>query len=192
MMSGSYVILTYGTDIINEAQTKLSPNVSLIGFAGLQIIGTYLSSELVDRKGRKFLLIISLAGCAIGHATFYAYMQLVLSGIDVGNFDWVPILCMGFIVFMAAIGIIPLTLICTLEYFDSKLRPIGLTFGNVANNILTFVIMYLYPLTNKAIGISNCVLIFAIACSVGVAYIIFGVRETRGKELNVVNTTDDE
>lgn len=191
MMSGSYVILSYAVNIINESHTKLDKSWAVIGFAVVQIIGTYLSSELVDRKGRKFLLVVSLAGCAIGHGTFYAYLQIVAAGHDVSSLNWIPIFCMSFIVFTAGIGIIPLTLICTLEYFDSKLRSVGLTFGNIANNLLTFGIMYGYPLTNASIGLGNCLLIFCVSCLIGVAYIIFGVQETRGKELNVVDTSDE-
>lgn len=191
MMSASYVILTYGTNIIKRAHTNLPSNVSLIAFAVVQIIGTLLSSQLVDRKGRKFLLILSLVGCAVGHAIFYSYLQIYDAGVDVAGFDWIPIFCMAFIVFIAGIGIIPLTLICTLEYFDSKVRSIGLTFGNVANNVLTFIIIKGYPITEETVGLPNALLIFCVSSLIGVAYVIFFVEETRGKELNVVDTSDD-
>lgn len=191
MMSASYVILTYGPNILKQAHSHFAPEISLIANAGVQILGTAVSSQLVDRKGRKFLLIVSLVGCALGHATFYAFLAVVNAGVDVSAVDWLPIVCMSFIVFFAGIGIIPLTLICTLEYFDSKLRSVGLTFGNIANNVLTFIIVKAYPSTEAAIGLPNCIIIFCVSCLIGIGYIIFYVEETNGKELNVVDTSDE-
>lgn len=192
-MSASYIILTYGSEIIEKSGTQVSSEYSTISFACMQILGTFVSLTLVDKKGRKFLLICSLIGCSIGHAVTIAYLFMHHSDeIDVSAFHWLPIVCYAFIVFMAGIGIVPLTLICTVEFFDAKVRPIGLTFGNIANNIITFIVVKMYPILVEHIGLANCLLIFCVSCILGTAYVRFCVEETRGKEINVIKSDDEE
>lgn len=191
-MSASYLILTYASEIIEKSGTQLSQQFSSISLACMQILATSISIQLVDRKGRKFLLIYSLLGCSIGHAVMSAYLYLHDSKIDVSLFNWLPVVCLAFIVLMASIGIIPLTLICTVEFFDAKVRAIGLTFSNVALNLITFLVAKVYPVLVEDIGLANCLSIFCVTCILGTAYIILYVEETTGKEINVVKSDDEE
>lgn len=51
--SGFFAMLTYTGFIFTEAGSSLSPNVSAIIVAVIQIIGTYMASLFVERAGRK-------------------------------------------------------------------------------------------------------------------------------------------
>lgn len=51
--SGFFAMLTYTATIFEEAGSSLSPNVSAIIVAVIQIIGTYMASLFVERAGRK-------------------------------------------------------------------------------------------------------------------------------------------
>lgn len=51
--SGTLAIITYTADIFKSSGSTLSPNESSIIVAFIQLIGVYVSSNCVDRFGRK-------------------------------------------------------------------------------------------------------------------------------------------
>lgn len=58
------------------------------------VTSTFIASFLIDKLGRKSLLIVSSVGCAI--ATFLAGLWFLLNEltyIDVSGFDWSPFIC---------------------------------------------------------------------------------------------------
>lgn len=58
--SGFFAMLNYTGFIFKEAGSSLSPNVSAIIVAVIQIIGTYIASLFVDRSGRKVIACLLL------------------------------------------------------------------------------------------------------------------------------------
>lgn len=184
-MSASFTFLTYGTSIIEKSGTHLSPQISMISLAILQIVGTFLTAKVVDSRGRKFLLIISMVGCTIGHAVMAGYLCLYENGFDTSAYHWTPVICMNFIILIASIGIVPLLLICMVESFPVKTRSFGLAFGNVATNGISFVIIKTFPILAETIGLQICLWIFSVTCAISVIYIVIFIHETKGKELNI-------
>lgn len=91
---------------------------------------------------------------------------------------------MASVIFMSSIGMIPLTNICMAESFSTKMRPFGMTFGNIMLNTDAFILFKMYPLVEQLIGLQACLMIFCISCTLGTIYVAVFVEETKGKELN--------
>lgn len=163
--------------------TYLSGEAASIWLAVVSLVGTVLTSRLVDSKGRKFLLIYSMAGCTLGHAVMIAYLYINRSGVDTSLFHWTPVICMASVVLLASAGIVPLTFICLVESFSMKVRSFGVTFGNVVFNISAFFILKSFPILSEDFGLTFCLIIFSVSCALGVFFIIFCVDETKGKDL---------
>lgn len=183
-LSGQFIFLTYGSSTIENSGTDLSPEFSSICMALFQLFATFVAFILIDRKGRKMLLVMSMCGCATGHAIMVVYLYLYNSGIDTSMFHWTPIICMSSVVFSASIGITPLTLICMVEIFPTKTRSFGLTFGTVVMNIFAFFINKSYPILMKIIELQGCLIIFCVSCILGTIFALIFVEETKGKDLN--------
>lgn len=184
-LSGAYFILNYGTTIIEKSGTQVPVEMVTVSLAVAQILGTLLTMLLVDVKGRKFLLILSLAGCVLGHATIVTYLYLSSSGIDTSAFHIVPAACIAFVVMIAAVGIVPLPIICLIEVFPSKMRSFGVTFNGVAFNVISFIFIKAFPILTEIIELKGCLLISAIGALFGIAFVCYFVAETKGKDLNV-------
>lgn len=189
-LTGAYVFLTYSTRTIEQSGTQLQPQMASIPLAVMQITGTFLTAQLVDTKGRKFLLILSLVGCAISHIVFCAYMVVHRSGVDTTMFHWTPVICMSAVVLLASAGIIPLTIICIVECFPTQTRSLGLAYGNLATNLAAFTVTKIFPKLTETIGLEYTPLIFCTGCILGTIYVIFCVEETKGKDLNTLETND--
>lgn len=185
--TGLIIFLTYGSIIIRKSGTHLPSGGSSIFIAVVQLVAGIITYKLIDQKGRKFLLILSLIGCAISHAIMVAYMfgkNYDIFGDYTSIFQWTPVLCMASVIFMSSVGMSPLTFICMAESFPSKIRSIGMTFGTIVINGFAFILFKMYPLVQEAIGLQACLVIFCICCTIGTIYIVVFLEETKGKELN--------
>lgn len=184
IFTAHFVFVTYGTEIVNKFGTNLPSSASSIFMGVVQLLAVFVTYILIDRKGRRFLLLISAAGCSMSHAIMVAYMYLNSHGFEMALLHWTPVVCMGSVIFMASIGILPLIFICMAESFPSKMRPFGMTFGNMALNSCTFILVKIYPIMQEMLGLHTCLMLFSICCALGTIYIAICVEETKGKELN--------
>jgi len=102
--NGTFALLSYASLIFDEAGSTLSPNNSAIVVAVIQMFGVYISTILVDRVGRKVLLMTSAACCTIGLAVFSFYDFMNVSGYDISKFTMIPLICFSFVIFSANFG----------------------------------------------------------------------------------------
>lgn len=107
-ISGNFTLTNYLTTIFKEAGSTLTPNQSSIVVVLVQLIASFLAMTLVDRIGRKFLLVFSAFGNSIalicsGLYTLYSD-QLI-------SYKWIPILTFSLAIFVQMMGI---TLLYTL------------------------------------------------------------------------------
>jgi ABC-type multidrug transport system fused ATPase/permease subunit len=120
MFSGCFAIITYTATIFKESGSSLEANLSSIIVAVIQILGTYCSTILVDRAGRKILLVVSSCGTSLGLAAMGAFSYLNQQCHDLSSLGWLPILSLSFVVFIASIGILPLTFVVIAEVVPNK------------------------------------------------------------------------
>lgn len=119
-LTGCHTFLTYGVMIFAKIGTNVNPYMSTIILGVVQIAGSLLTTQLADSFGRKILLIISLVGSILGQMALAAFFYLDKLGFDVTVYGWVPVASIGFIIFIASVGIVPLTSICTVELLSPK------------------------------------------------------------------------
>lgn len=96
---------------MKAAGSNFPEKTATISLGVAQLIGTIIAAILVDRKGRKFLLVMSTLGCALSHATLILYMQLHDHGVNLELLHWVPVLCLTLATLFASVGLVPLTLV---------------------------------------------------------------------------------
>lgn len=185
-LSGQFVFLTYGSNIIEKSGTHLSSELASISMALVQLLATFVASVLIDSKGRKMLLVVSTGGCTLSHAVMTAYLYLYNNGVDTSMFHWTPAICMSAVIFTASIGIVPLTLICMVECFPIKTRSFGVTLGTIVLNVFSFIFSKSFPILEHEISLQGCLMIFSISCALGTLFTIFFVKETKGIDLNEV------
>lgn len=120
--SGCSVLMTYTTTIFQYTRSTLDPYMSSVVLAFTQLIGIFLSMVLVDRAGRKILILISSIGVGIGFAISGTYTYLNKTGVDVSSFNWVPLVSLCGVILLGGIGILPLCFIILTEVLPNKVR----------------------------------------------------------------------
>lgn len=59
-------------------------------------------------------------GAACGHLVTAGFYYMSISGYDLLAYSWVPVVSLSFIIFITAIGIMPLALVCSVEMLPPK------------------------------------------------------------------------
>lgn len=115
-------MLNYTALIFRESGSTISPNFSAIIVGIIQLLGTYVATFSVDRCGRKVLLITSSIGSAVCLCGLGAYSYLNSIGIDVKPYSWVSIASFSGMMFLAAVGLIPLMPVVVSEIMPEKVN----------------------------------------------------------------------
>lgn len=121
---GALAIITYSANIFSESGSDLSPNVSSIIVAIIQLTGTLVSFVLVDNLGRKILLLISTIGTTAGLFSMGIFSFLQHSGHDLSELGSLPILSLSFTILFSSFGILPLPYVILAEVLPQKVSTL--------------------------------------------------------------------
>lgn len=104
-----------------ESGSSLSPNQSAIIIAFIQLLGSIASILIVERIQRKLLYSLSCFGTVLGLICFGMH-GLVMTLMEIENINWIPIASMSFVIFIASVGIMPLTFTILSEVLPLKVN----------------------------------------------------------------------
>ncbi|XP_055375842.1 uncharacterized protein LOC129608384 [Condylostylus longicornis] len=183
---GCFAMINYTATIFVKAGSTLSPNISSIIVALIQLIGSYFSVILVERAGRKLLIAGSAFGTGIGHLCMGTFILLDnMPGYDVSGYRWVPLACFSFIIFIVSWGVSTLPFLLVSELCPPKIREIVLS---VCISVLWFfaffIIKYLSVIVD-AMGLHGALFIFSACSFTGGIFVLAFVPETKGK-INII------
>lgn len=135
-------MLNYTAVIFEQAGASLKPTVAAIIVGVIQILGNYASTMLVERLGRKILLIVSAVGISLSQGVMATYSYCQIKGHQVESFSWVPVVAFSFMIFVAALGLMSLPFLVISELMPQRLR-------STANMILMSVLWVISTCTIK-------------------------------------------
>lgn len=117
---GVFAILNYASTVFRDAGSILTNEMSSIVLAIIQLIGALISTNLLDRTGRKLLCVISALGTLSSLLTSGIFIYFKDHGSDVSNFQWVPLVTLCGAIIFAATGLLPLPYIIASEICSQK------------------------------------------------------------------------
>lgn len=113
-------LTSYSVTIFEKMGTTVDPYVSSIIMALALILGSLLSTYLIDILGWRILNFVSLFGSAVGLFVAACYHCLNLKGYDLTMCTFIPVMSLSFVVFISSSGIITLLPICCVENLPAK------------------------------------------------------------------------
>lgn len=90
--SGINAVIFFSVSIFEAAGSNLDPNVCAIIVGVVQVAMTFVAAVLVERAGRKVLLLLSSAVMCLCLAVLGVYFYLKDSGKDVSSIGIIPLL----------------------------------------------------------------------------------------------------
>ncbi|KAG1330649.1 plastidic glucose transporter 4 [Cocos nucifera] len=181
-LAGINAVVYYSTSVFRSA--GIASDVAASALVGASnVFGTAIASYLMDRQGRKSLLITSFTGMAT------SMLLLALS------FTWKVLApysgilaVLGTILYVLSfsLGAGPVPALLLPEIFASRIRAKAVALSLGMHWISNFVIgLYFLSVVSK-FGISRVYLGFAAVCFLAVLYISGNVVETKGRSLEEI------
>lgn len=181
-LAGINAVVYYSTSVFRSAGIASDVAASaLVGAAN--VVGTAIASSLMDRQGRKSLLITSFTGMAAS--------MLLLSL----SFTWTvlapysgTLAVLGTVLYVLSfsLGAGPVPALLLPEIFASRIRAKAVALSLGMHWVSNFVIgLYFLSVVTK-FGISRVYLGFASVCLLAVLYIAGNVVETKGRSLEEI------
>ncbi|XP_053692017.1 facilitated trehalose transporter Tret1-like [Sabethes cyaneus] len=180
---GVFAIQTYAVSIFAESGSTISPGASAIIMGGIQIVGTVSSFFLVDLAGRKLLLLVSTFGTGLGLSCLGSYSWLRYQGLNLDEYNWIPIGSLSLTVFLFCIGLCNIPFFVLPEILPAKICNAGNIISMISITIFSFITLKILPILIEMINLYGAVAIFASTCYLGLIVIALFIPETKGKNL---------
>ncbi|XP_066156958.1 facilitated trehalose transporter Tret1-like [Euwallacea fornicatus] len=182
--SGTTVITFYAQSIFHEASGDMTPIAATMIYFTLQLICALISSFLVDKIGRKPLLMISIIGSGLVLSLEGTYFFLnANTQIDVTKYKIVPLVALlGYVViFNIGMGVIPVLFLG--EMFPTSVKAFALCLADIWFGLIVTMVSKFFQIMQDDFGISVPFFAFAACCAIGLVFIWLLVPETKGKTL---------
>jgi sugar porter (SP) family MFS transporter len=184
-ITGINTVIYYAPTIFKFAGLSSASAAILasVGVGVINVVLTVVAMQLIDRVGRRPLLLISLAGMALslfvlGGAFLLPQFKSVLGWIAVGSL-------MTYVGFFA-VGLGPVFWLILSEIYPLRIRGRAMSVGTAANWLSNLIVALTFLTLTKVIGKPGTFWLYA-AVTVGAWFFAwFLVPETKGKTLEQI------
>ena len=140
---------------------------------------TIVAMFLVDKLGRKVLLLIGAFGLALIYLLMGGAYFLHVSGVALVVIVVLAIACY-------AMTLAPVMWVVVSEIFPNKIRGVAMSVATFALWAACTVLTYTFPLLNSGLGAAGTFWLYGGICLAGGVFTMFYVPETKGKSLEQI------
>ena len=161
------------------AATALGVGVVNVGF-------TILAVRIIDRVGRRPLLIIGLIGMIISLALLGVVFATGGSG---GAAGLLATVCLGLYIASFAISLGPIFWLMISEIYPLRIRGSAMSVASIANWGSNFIVALIFPVLLATLGGAGSFWLFAALGIVAWIFVYFRVPETKGRSLEEIEAS---
>jgi sugar porter (SP) family MFS transporter len=177
---GINVIFNYAQEIFTAAGYGVSDVLFNIVVTGaVNLIFTFVAIRLVDRAGRRPLMLAGSAGLAVVFGLIGVSYAVHSRGLHI-------LLLVLIALALYALSLAPVTWVLLSEIFPNRIRGAAMSVSTFSLWSACFVLTYTFPLLNKGLGPAGTFWIYAGISVLGFLFIKSRVRETKGKTLEQI------
>ncbi|EFA00434.1 facilitated trehalose transporter Tret1 [Tribolium castaneum] len=186
-LSGTTAITFYTQLIFEEAGDDISSELATVIYFSVQFLLTILCSSIVDKAGRRPLLVLSLTGsaCALFLEGTYFFIK-TQTAIDVSSFTCIPVISLiGFVIFFSS-GMQSIPILMLGELFPANVKAFALCLADIYFCLMATVVSKFFQIVKDSFGIYVPFYVFTGSCLLGLVFIVLFVPETKGKSLEEI------
>ncbi|XP_065074991.1 facilitated trehalose transporter Tret1-2 homolog [Ochlerotatus camptorhynchus] len=182
--SGINAIIFYTTTIFTDANTGLEATDATIIVGVIQVVATLLATFIVDKSGRRILLIISGFFMAVSTILLAVYFQLKEDDTrQIENLGWLPLLAVCLFIAMFSIGYGPILWLMIGELFANNVKAYVSPLAGASAWLLAFLVTKIFPNLRDGLGNAGVFWLFSCLSLLGTVFVFFVVPETKGISL---------
>ncbi|XP_014285372.1 facilitated trehalose transporter Tret1 [Halyomorpha halys] len=187
-LSGIGAMIAYTSITLpKNALGPLGRDECVIILGTVWVLSTLLSSFMVDKIGRKVLLVVSSFGCGV--TTFLAGLWFLMNDnlkMDVSSFSWSPFVCFVFHGFFYSIGLNPIVTTIKGEVFSANIKGVASALTTLMLAIASTFLNKSYQMFADYAGMFLNYWLYAAGCAIAIIFTLTYVVETKGKTLQEI------
>jgi MFS transporter, SP family, sugar:H+ symporter len=185
---GINVVFYYGAVLWKSAGFKESDALLINVLSGaVSIVACLIATAVIDRLGRKPLLLIGSIGMAVTLGTMavvFATARVNNGALDlVGSSGPIALVAANLYVMFFNVSWGPVMWVMLGEMFPNQIRGSGLAISGLAQWLANFGITMTFPMLLSGVGLGGAYGVYAVFAIVSIVFILKAVHETKGKEL---------
>jgi sugar porter (SP) family MFS transporter len=177
---GINVMFNYADEIYRNAGYGVSDTLlNIVATGAIGLLATLASFPLVDRLGRRPLMLLGCAGVGILHVIIGMTYHLGIKGAVPLGLTWAAIGCYG-------LTLAPVTWTLLAEIFPTQVR--GRAMGVAVSSlwISCFFVTFTFPFIMSTIGLAGGFWFYAVICMAGLIFVFRKVPETKNRTLEEI------
>jgi SP family sugar porter-like MFS transporter len=177
---GTNVIFNYAHNVFEEAGYPVSELLMNIVVTGItNVIFTFVGMFLVDKIGRRALMLLGACGLTVIYAAMGAGYFAGLQGM-------IMLVLVVLAIAVYAMTLAPVVWVVLSEIFPTRIRGAAMAVATFLLWVASFLLTYTFPLLNEALGASGTFWIYGGICLAGFLFIRSYLPETKGKSLEEI------
>lgn len=176
---GINVVFNYTSKIFESIGADRSEQLIQAVYIGIvNLIFTLIAMLLVDKLGRKPLMLFGAGGLAVLYLTIALSLKNNINGL----LSPIVLTAIG----TYAMTLAPVTWVLISEIFPNKIRGMAISIATVALWFAYSVLVFTFPVISKKMGEYFPFYAYSVICVLGFLFILFKLNETKGKTLEDV------
>jgi sugar porter (SP) family MFS transporter len=174
-LTGINAVFSYAPSILEKTGLSASSSILAAGLvAAVNVAATLVALPLVDRVGRRPLLLASLAGMTLSLALFGVTFTT-------GGGSGLSIVCLVGFILAFELGMGPIFWLLIAEIFRPDAKATGVGACTALNWLANFAVGFAFPSIAAWLGQGETFWIFAAACAFGFVFVHRFVPETKAR-----------
>lgn len=180
-------IMSYMEIILKKAQCNIVSPAEIVVYVNIcATIANVISIFLIDKCGRRFLLVLSSAGATLSMIGMTVHFLLIDNNVNVDDLQWIPITCMMLFMAFFFVGLIPVPSTILSETIPSRIKSVAAGIGSFTAGITSFASTKTYQPMVDEMGEAYVFLVYAFITVAVIPYALFVLLETKGKSLQQI------
>uniref|UniRef100_A0A182MWN6 Facilitated trehalose transporter Tret1 n=1 Tax=Anopheles culicifacies TaxID=139723 RepID=A0A182MWN6_9DIPT len=185
-MSGMQAILSYAQTIFSQISSDLTDAEMSIVLGAVQMVTVLFPVFLVDRVGRRPLMLWSSAGSFLGLLLGAIYFTLDAADIDVARFGWVSFVGLLLFVVSYAFGLATIPFAILSEIFPKNIRAYANALFGILSGAIIFAVVKLFQVAQDNVGAYLPFWVFTVSTGLTFGFVFLYIPETKGRSLDEV------
>nr|CAD7197762.1 unnamed protein product [Timema douglasi] len=185
-LSGICVVLFFTQSIFHDAGSSLSPTLCTILVGLVMVLAACVGSQLVDRAGRKILLLVSGVFMFLSLFTLGLYFFFLERNYDLKRIGWLPLVSVVVYIITYVLGFGPLPWTVMAEILPANVKSVGGSIVSAFCWALSFIVCKLFVSLVGLMGSSLVFWLFGFFCVVATLFVFCCVPETKGRSLQQI------
>ncbi|XP_076258320.1 facilitated trehalose transporter Tret1-like isoform X2 [Rhynchophorus ferrugineus] len=184
-LSGINAVIFFLGNIFESAGGAIPSNYATIGVGVVQVVATFVSSLVVDKFGRKVLLIGSAFFMCISGILLGVFFTLkdrnILNDETINNISFLPIVSLVIFITVFSLGFGPIPWMASSEIMPPEIKSVASSIAAIFNWFLAFIVTRFFNNLVQVLNADVTFYMFATISLIGTFFVFFFVPETKGK-----------